>query len=249
MHKYFFIGDIGNSESKLCLYRNNKILRHVRLNTKNINTVYLTKKLSIFKKYNKFLSLVLISSVVPKVFKYFKIYFKKNNIKCFELKDLNIKKIINIKVNYNQVGSDRIANAISIMDNKNNYIVVDFGTATNFDVIVKNSYIGGVIAPGLQLSLDNLTKKASLIPSIQFNKLNNIISKNTKSAVNAGFYFGYIGLIDNIIKSIIKQSGLKFKVVLTGGLAPTFKNSLKFKAHIKKNLTINGVLKTATQIR
>ena len=77
MHKYFFIGDIGNTESKLCLYRNNKILRHVRLNTKNINTVYLTKKLSIFKKYNKFLSLVLISSVVPKVFKYFKIYFKK----------------------------------------------------------------------------------------------------------------------------------------------------------------------------
>ena len=249
MHKYFFIGDIGNTESKLCLYRNNKILRHVRLNTKNINTVYLTKKLSIFKKYNKFLSLVLISSVVPKVFKYFKIYFKKKNIRCFELKDLNIKKIINIKVNYNQVGSDRIANAISIMDNKNNYIVVDFGTATNFDVIVKNSYIGGVIAPGLQLSLDNLTKKASLIPNIKFNKLNNIISKNTKSAINAGFYFGYVGLIDNIINSIIKQSGLKFKIVLTGGLASTFKNSLKFKAQIKKNLTINGVLKTATQIR
>ena len=249
MHKYFFIGDIGNTESKLYLYRNNKILRYVRLNTKNINKIYLTKKLSIFKKYNKFLSLVLISSVVPKVFKYFKIYFKKKKIKCFELKDLNIKKIINIKVNYNQVGSDRIANAISIMDNKNNYIVVDFGTATNFDVIVKNSYIGGVIAPGLQSSLDNLTKKASLIPSIQFNKLNNIISKNTKSAINAGFYFGYVGLIDNIINSIIKQSGLKFKVVLTGGLAPTFKNSLKFKAHIKKNLTINGVLKTATQIR
>ena len=249
MHKYFFVGDIGNTESKLCLYRNNKILRYVRLNTKNINTVYLTKKLSIFKKFNKFLTLVLISSVVPKAFKYFKVYFKKKNIKCFELKDLNIKKIINIKVNYKQVGSDRIANAISIMDNKNNYIVVDFGTATNFDVIVKNSYIGGVIAPGLQLSLDNLTKKASLIPSIQFNKLNNIISKNTKSAVNAGFYFGYIGLIDNIINSIIKQSGLKFKVVLTGGLAPTFKNSLKFKAHIKKNLTINGILKTAKQIK
>ena len=80
MHKYFFIGDIGNTESKLYLYRNNKILRYVRLNTKNINKVYLTKKLSIFKKYNKFLSLVLISSVVPKVFKYFKIYFKKKKL-------------------------------------------------------------------------------------------------------------------------------------------------------------------------
>ena len=249
MHKYFFIGDIGNTDTKLCLYRNYKILRSIRLKTKNIDQSYLKKKLNTFNKYNKFLSFALISSVVPDVFKYFNLYFKKKKIKCFELKDLNLKKIINIKVNYKQVGSDRIANAISIMDNKNNYIVVDFGTATNFDVIVKNCYIGGVIAPGLQLSLDNLTKKASLIPSIKFNKLNNILSKNTKSAINAGFYFGYIGLIDNIINSIIKQSGLKFKIVLTGGLASSFKNSIKFKAQIKKNLTINGVLKTAMQIR
>ena len=249
MHKYTFISDIGNTDTKICLYKNNKIVSFMRLKTKNINKLYLAKKLNVLKKYHTLLSLALISSVVPNVFKYFKIYFKKNNIKCFELKDINLKKIINIKVNYNQIGSDRIANAISIMDNKNNYIVVDFGTATNFDVIVKNSYIGGVIAPGLQLSLDNLTKKASLIPNIKFNKLNNIISKNTKSAINAGFYFGYVGLIDNIINSIIKQSGLKFKIVLTGGLASTFKNSLKFKAQIKKNLTINGVLKTATQIR
>ena len=249
MHKYTFICDIGNTDTKICLYKNYEIVSFMRLKTKNINRLYLEKKLNFLKKYHNLLSFALISSVVPNVFKYFKIYFKKNNIKCFELKDINLKKIINIKVNYNQIGSDRIANAISIMDDKNNYIVVDFGTATNFDVIVKNSYIGGVIAPGLQLSLDNLTKKASLIPSIKFNKLNNIISKNTKSAINAGFYFGYVGLIDNIINSIIKQSGLKFKVVLTGGLSSTFKNSLKFKAHIKKNLTINGVLKTATQIR
>ena len=249
MHKYTFICDIGNTDTKICLYKNYKIVSFMRLKTKNINKLYLEKKLNVLKKYHTLLSLALISSVVPNVFKYFKIYFKKNNIKCFELKDINLKKIINIKVNYNQIGSDRIANAISIMDDKNNYIVVDFGTATNFDVIVKNSYIGGVIAPGLQLSLDNLTKKASLIPNIKFNKLNNIISKNTKSAINAGFYFGFVGLIDNIINSIIKQSGLKFKIVLTGGLASTFKNSLKFKAQIKKNLTINGVLKTATQIK
>ena len=249
MYKYNFICDIGNTDTKIFFYRNYKIIKSIRLKTKEINQTFLKKKLYAFKKYNKFLTFALISSVVPKVFKYFKMYFKKNNVKCLELKSVNLKKIINIKVNYNQIGSDRIANAISIMDNKNNYIVVDFGTATNFDVIVKNSYIGGVIAPGLQLSLDNLTKKASLIPNIKFNKLNNIISKNTKSAINAGFYFGFVGLIDNIINSIIKQSGLKFKIVLTGGLASTFKNSLKFKAQIKKNLTINGVLKTATQIR
>ena len=67
-----------------------------------------------------------------------------------------------LKVNRSQVGSDRIANAISVIDNRNNYIVVDFGTATSFDVIMKNTYYGGVIAPGISLSLNTLIKKNTI---------------------------------------------------------------------------------------
>ena len=80
MHKYFFIGDIGNTDTKLCLYKNYKILRSIRLKTKNIDQSYLKKKLNTFNKYNKFLSFALISSVVPDVFKYFNLYFKKKKL-------------------------------------------------------------------------------------------------------------------------------------------------------------------------
>ena len=79
---------------------------------------------------------------------------------------MNLKSLIKIKVNYKQVGSDRITNAISLLDKKNNFIILDFGTATTFDVLIKDSYAGGVIAPGVRLSLDTLSDKATLIPRI-----------------------------------------------------------------------------------
>ena len=74
-------------------------------------------------------------------------------------------------MNKKQVGSDRIANAISVIDKKKNYIIVDFGTATTFDVIIKKDYLGGVIAPGVDLSLKTLISKASLIPKVKLKKL------------------------------------------------------------------------------
>ena len=138
-----------------------------------------------------------------------------------------------------------LINAISVIDKKNNFIVVDFGTATNFDVIIKDNYIGGILAPGVNLSLSTLSDKASLIPKIKLEKVKSIIGKNTISAIRAGFYHGYEGLIDNIIKMIIKQTGKSFNIILTGGYSHLFKNSIKKKTIIKNNLTINGVLKAA----
>ena len=90
-------------------------------------------------------------------------------------KKLNLNKLIKIKVNYKQIGSDRLANAISIINNKDNFIILDFGTATTFDVLIKNTYHGGVIAPGVKLSLDTLTDKASQIPKINLKKTNRVI--------------------------------------------------------------------------
>ena len=96
--------------------------------------------------------------------------------------------MIKLKVDKNQVGSDRVANAISAIDNKNNFIIIDFGTATTFDVITKNIYHGGIIAPGVNLSLNTLISKASLIPKINLKKVKKVIGKNTKSAVRSGFF-------------------------------------------------------------
>jgi len=161
---------------------------------------------------------------------------------------MKINKIIKILVNKKQIGSDRLANAISVINNKDNFIIVDFGTATTFDVIIKNQYLGGVIAPGVDLSLKTLSSKASLIPYINLSKISKVIGNNTISAVRSGFFWGYSGLINNLIKLIIKQTKKSYKIVLTGGLSYLFKNSVRGKKIIIKDLTIYGLYKVLKKI-
>ena len=110
-------------------------------------------------------------------------------------------------------------------------------------MVHKKSYIGGVIAPGLETSLKNLTEKASLIPKIHFKKTNKVIGKTTLSSVRSGFYWGHIGLIDKIINSIKEETKKKYKIIITGGLANLFKHKTKFKANIYKELTLYGLKK------
>ena len=243
----YLIGDVGNTDIKICLFNKDlKLIKQIRIKTALLNIKYLEKKLKFIKKYKYKLFKVVFSSVVPAAYEEIKKSIEKLvQIKCVELKKLNLKKLLNIKVNKKQIGSDRLANAISAIDKINNFIVIDFGTATNFDVIIKDNYIGGILAPGVDLSLNTLSAKASLIPKIKLEKAKSIIGKNTISAIRAGFYYGYTGLIDNIIKMIIKQTGKSFNIILTGGYSHLFKNSIKKKTIIKKNLTINGVLKVA----
>ena len=243
----YLIGDIGNTDIKICLFNNNlKLVRKIRLKTSLLNNNYLANNLKFINKYKSKITKVLISSVVPLAYKNIKKFIEKTiKINCVELKKLKLNNLLKIKVNKKQIGSDRLANAIAVIDKKRNFIVVDFGTATNFDVVIKDSYIGGILAPGVSLSLNTLSDKASLIPKIKLNKIKNVIGKNTTAAIRAGFYHGYSGLIDNIIKMIIKQSGKSFNIILTGGYSYLFKNSIKGKTIIKKDLTINGVLKAA----
>ena len=132
-----------------------------------------------------------------------------------------------------------------LLKKKRNFIIIDFGTATNFDVVISDNYIGGILAPGVSLSLNTLSDKATLIPKIKLEKITRVIGKNTTTAIRSGFYHGYSGLIDNIIKTIIKQTGKSFNIILTGGYSYLFKNTIKKKAIIKKDLTIYGVLKAA----
>ena len=103
--------------------------------------------------------------------------------------------------------------------------------------------MGGVISPGINLSLKNLINKASLIPEINLKKISNVIGKNTIDAVRSGFFWGYAGLIDNMIKLIKKQTKSEFKIILTGGLADLYKNSINAKCKVDKDLTIKGIIK------
>ena len=239
------IGDIGNTEVKICLVdRNFKILRKINIKTTEISKSKLKIKLKYLLKINKSINHIVFSSVVPKIYRQFSLFFKSNmNKKIIEIKNLNLKKLIDIKVNQKQVGSDRLANSIAAIDERNNFIIIDFGTATTFDVVIKKKYLGGIISPGINLSLNTLTLKASLIPEINLKKISYVIGKNTNEAVRSGFFWGYAGLIDNMIKLIKRQSKSNFKVVLTGGLADLYKNSINTKCKVDKDLTIKGIIK------
>ena len=246
----YILGDIGNSETKIYLVNSkNKIIKHTSFSSKKINDKILNIKFKfLIKDYTK-VEKILFCSVVPKTFHLIKKFiFKKSKKKCFEVKELKLKSLINIKVNYNQVGSDRLTNAISLLNNKDNFIILDFGTATTFDVVIKKDYRGGVIAPGIKISLNTLSDKATLIPKINLKKIKNIIGIDTTSAVRSGFFWGYAGLIDNIVNLIKKETRKSFKIVITGGFSNLFKNSIKNKITHNKNITINGLIKISKLI-
>ena len=245
------VGDIGNTETKICLVNSkNIIIKRVTLLTKKISHSLLNKSLFGLGLKDKSISKCLFCSVVPKSFNLIKSFFNKTyKIKCHELKKLKLNKLVKIKVNYKQIGSDRLANAIGIINNKDNFIILDFGTATTFDVLIKNTYHGGVIAPGVKLSLDTLTDKAIQIPKINLKKTNKVIGSNTISAVRAGFFWGYEGLIDNIVNLIKKETKMSFKIIITGGFSSLFKNSTKTKVTLNKDITINGLIRATTLIK
>ena len=245
------VGDIGNTETKICLVNSrNKIVKRVNFDTKKIEYHFLQKLLKKFNLKKIKIKKCLFCSVVPKKFNKIKIFFNKvYKIKSYELKNLKLNQLIKIKVNYKQIGSDRLANAIGLINNKNNFIILDFGTATTFDVLIKDTYHGGVIAPGVKLSLNTLVDRATLIPSINLKRTNKIIGLNTITAVRAGFFWGYAGLIDNIIKLIKKETKKSFKITITGGFSNLFKKSINTKVTLNKDITIKGLIKATTLIK
>ena len=246
---YAIIGDIGNTVTKICLIDINKckVKKTINFNTdKSFSINFLQRILKKFLKNKILYKKALFSSVVPKHEKILKKFFLKfYKIQLKEIQDKGIKKIdkINIK-NKRQVGSDRIANAVGVYKKyKLNCIVLDFGTATTFDVVTKEGiYNGGIIAPGVNLSINSLSNKAEKIPIFTLKKQKKVIGKNTIEALRSGFYWGYVGLINNIIFKIEKETKKKYKIIFTGGFASLFKTSIIKPYVIDKNITINGII-------
>ena len=245
------LGDIGNSVTKLFLVNSkDKILKKISLQSKLMTNSILNKKFKVLTKDFKKIEKILFCSVVPKKFNFIKRFIsKKTKIKCYEIKDLKLRSILNIKANFKQVGSDRLANAISLLSPNKNFIILDFGTATTFDVLVNNTYRGGIIAPGISISLNTLTDKASLIPKINLKKMKKVIGIDTNSAVRSGFFWGYAGLIDNIVNLIKKETKKSYKVIITGGFSDLFKKSIKTKVIENKNITVEGLIKISKLIK
>jgi len=243
------IGDIGNSITKICLVenRNYKIKKIIYFNSNKIYSIAYLR--TIFKKIikkGKTHKIALFSSVVPKYELLIKSFLKKKyQISLKEIKDKKIKKIVKINIkNKKQVGSDRIANAVGAYKKyKANSIILDFGTATTFDVVNKNGvYNGGVIAPGINLSIKSLSTSADQIPLFLLKKQKKTIGKNTVEALRSGFYWGYLGLINNIILMIERETKKKYKIIFTGGYADLFKTSIIRTFTIDRNITIKGII-------
>tara|TARA_B100000700_G_scaffold91032_1_gene102623 strand:- start:1257 stop:2015 length:759 start_codon:yes stop_codon:yes gene_type:complete len=243
----YLVGDIGNTLTKMTLTSHNfKIKKSISFETKKLHRKKflekILKRLPISQLHRK----ILFSSVVPTIYKNLKKFLKKKGFKVFEIKELKIKTILKIKINnFNQVGSDRLANAIGSYDiYKKNCLVIDFGTATTFDVVKKPwIYDGGVIAPGINLSILNLSNSTEMLPFLKLSSKARAYGKNTTQAMNSGFIWGYQGLINNIIGKIISSNKLKYKIILTGGYASLFKKYIKKKTIIDQNVTIKGVIK------
>ena len=147
-----------------------------------------------------------------------------------------------------EIGADRIINAVGALASyKPPLLIVDFGTATTFDVVDKDgNYAGGAIAPGIQLSLRALHMAAAKLPRIDVASPKRVIGKNTKEAIQSGIYFGYVGLIEGLITRITAEAGHPMTIIATGGLAALFRHAIPTIQHYEPELTLLGLWKLST---
>lgn len=142
-----------------------------------------------------------------------------------------------------EVGADRLVNTVAAHDRfATPLIVVDFGTATTFDIVDKDgNYCGGVIAPGINLSLTALHMAAAKLPSVRIRRTDHVIGKDTVSCMQSGLYWGYVGLVEGLVARIRQEFGEKMGVIATGGLAPLFDGATPIIEQIDPNLTLWGL--------
>ena len=142
------------------------------------------------------------------------------------------------------VGPDRLVNTVAGFDRHGgDLVVVDFGTATTFDVVdLDGAYIGGVIAPGVNLSLEALHMAAAALPHVDVTRPASAIGTNTVACMQSGVYWGYIGLIEGIVRQIRAERERPMKVIATGGLAPLFQQGTELFDSVEDDLTMHGLV-------
>lgn len=187
---------------------------------------------------------VIISSVVPDIDQAL-VAFCKDQYRCDPI--MVSHETVHLKVdldNPSEVGADRLVNAVAVAHYyKSPAIVVDFGTATTFDIIDKEgAYVGGIIAPGVNLSMEALHMAAAKLPKVDIKKPENIIGTDTVSAMQSGIYWGYVGMIEGTLKRIEGELGFKPFTLATGGLAALFADTIPAIETVDKDLTLRGLL-------
>lgn len=243
--------DLGNTNIVIGFFYNEKLKKIIRFNTKKFKYNLVFLKIKKILDHNKLLDKskkIILGSVVPKKNLEIRKLAKKLSYKIIIIKN----KKINVDFSHslkaiNEFGIDRISNAFAA--NKfygKNLIIIDFGTATTFDIVHNGIYEGGIISPGIEVSNNALAQSAAKINSIKIIKTKKIIGKNTLMAIQSGFYWGYLSLINGIIDKIVNEKKFNPNIILTGGMANIFSNGIlinkkKQKVIIDQKLTLVGL--------
>ena len=241
--------DCGNTNTIFSIWNGTKFLSTWRTATDHQRTadqyfVWLSTLMSL-QNIKADITDVIISSTVPRVV---------FNLRVLSDRYFNTRPIvvgkpecqipIDIRVETGTaVGPDRIVNSVAGYNLfGGNLIIVDFGTATTFDVVDHDgAYIGGVIAPGVNLSLQALHQMAAALPHVDIAKPKDVIGKNTVSCMQSGVFWGYIGLVKEICRKIKEEKRETMKVVATGGLAPLLQSTEALFENVDENLTMQGL--------
>lgn len=239
--------DIGNTQSVFGIWQN-KMLSTVRLSTTVSRTVdewcwFLNQWLS---EQNSQVTSVGYSSVVPRVNTIIEKAFTKLGAK--EIYPVSSENTAPLKFDYegvNTLGADRIANALAgISYYADDLVIVDFGTAITFCLVTEQTYRGGLIAPGIHSSLTALFQKTAVLPEISFRHHDSALGKNTVESIEAGAYFGYRGLLREIITELKRHPlarGRDLTVIATGGISDNLGFGEELFDVIDRNLTLKGL--------
>jgi type III pantothenate kinase len=242
--------DCGNTNTVFSIWDGKKWLCTLRTSTHHGRTAdaYFTWFSTLVQHYGIDLDItdVIISSTVPRVVFNLRVF----SDRFFGCRPLVVGKpecLLPIPPRVDagtQVGPDRLANASAAFDRHGgNVVVVDFGTATNFDVVAEDgAYVGGVIAPGVNLSLEALHSGAAALPHVDIAQPQHVIGTNTVECIQSGVFWGYTGLIEGITNRIKNEYGKSMKVVGTGGLAPLFATAENLFDVIEDDLTMHGLI-------
>ncbi|MBU5468676.1 type III pantothenate kinase [Virgibacillus sp. MSJ-26] len=245
-----FVIDVGNTNTVLGVFENKTLEHEWRIRTDRHKTEdelgMLMKSLLEHKGISfKDINGVIISSVVPPIMfaleKMCKIYF---NIEPLivgrETIDSSLKKCY---PNPHEIGADRIVNAVgAIEEYGSSLVIIDFGTATTYCYVNENEeYAGGIISPGITISMDALYKNASKLPKIEIESPKSIIGKSTVEAMQSGVFYGFVGQVDGIIKRIKESVNNEVTVIATGGLASLIADGSEEINHVDKHLTLKGL--------
>ncbi len=242
--------DVGNTNTVFAVFQADEMVAQWRLMTDGRRTAdeYAVSLFSLLDHHGidrSAISAVILSSVVPRtVFPiqgFCRQYF---NLSPMLVGDEGIETGMAVKIdNPREVGADMIVNSVGAWKRHGcPAILVDFGTATTFNVIDGNGdFIGGSIAPGINLSIEALHMAAAQLPTVQVADPGKAIGTNTVSAIQSGIFYGYVGLIEGIIARMQAEYGEKMMVIATGGLAPLFDKATKAIDRVEDDLTLYGL--------